>query len=108
MLSGYRIMWLIVMFDLPTTTKAERRAYRQFRDFLLDEGFCMTQFSIYMRVQAGKERVDALSKRIRRNLPADGRVSLLQITDKQYENIISFIGRAPGPASEKPEQYVLF
>ena len=37
-LSGYRIMWILVMFDLPTDTKPQRKAATDFRNFLLDEG----------------------------------------------------------------------
>ena len=57
-LSAYRFMWLMVMFDLPVLTKLERRAATKFRQFLLDEGYEMSQFSIYMRFCVGKEQVD--------------------------------------------------
>ena len=49
-LSGYRMMWLYVMFDLPVGTKAERRAATRFRQSLLDDGFEMAQFSVYLRI----------------------------------------------------------
>lgn len=42
-------MWLLVMFDLPVTTAAERRRARRFHNNLLDEGFTMKQFSVYLR-----------------------------------------------------------
>ena len=46
-LSGYRLMWIFVMFDLPVDTKEHAREATKFREFLLDEGFEMSQFSIY-------------------------------------------------------------
>jgi len=49
-------MWLYVMFDLPVGTKAERKAATQFRKFLLDEGFEMAQFSVYLRFAVSKNR----------------------------------------------------
>src|SRR5690606_23859296 len=45
----YRIMWVLVFFDLPTETKLERSVATRFRKHLLDDGFAMFQFSIYLR-----------------------------------------------------------
>jgi CRISPR-associated protein Cas2 len=42
-------MWIIVMFDLPTDTKEARKAYHEFREELLNDGFTMLQFSVYAR-----------------------------------------------------------
>ncbi len=55
-LSGYRIMWLFVLFDLPVGTKRERKAANGFRHALLDLGFEMSQFSVYIKYSAGKEQ----------------------------------------------------
>ena len=33
--SEYRIMWVLVLFDLPTETKKERKIYAQFRKKLM-------------------------------------------------------------------------
>lgn len=48
-LSGYRLMWIFVMFDLPVGSKKETREATKFREYLLDEGFEMSQFSVYAR-----------------------------------------------------------
>ena len=47
--SEYRIMWVLVLFDLPTETKKEKKAYSDFRKNLQRDGFTMFQFSIYLR-----------------------------------------------------------
>lgn len=107
MLSGYRLMWILAMFDLPVATRKERKAATGFRNYLLDQGFEMAQFSVYMRWCAGKEQVEAITRRIERNLPKTGKVSLLAFTDRQYENIVNFDGRRREMA-ENPQQYVLF
>lgn len=60
-LSGYRLMWILVMFDLPTDTKPQRKAAGDFRNFLLDEGFERSQFSIYARFINGKEAFERAS-----------------------------------------------
>src|SRR6476619_8417525 len=48
-LNAYRIMWVLVMFDLPTETKAERKQYALFRKCILKDGSQMFQFSMYIR-----------------------------------------------------------
>ena len=107
-LSGYRIMWMIVLFDLPVGTKAQRAAATRFRHALLDLGFEMSQFSVYMRMAAGKERVEVLARKVEQALPPHGKVHIVTITDKQYENIITFHGRRPGEALKNPDQLALF
>jgi len=91
-LNAYHIMWLFVMFDLPTMTKKDRKASALFRKQLEKDGFSMHQFSVYIRHCASKESADVHIKRVRSNLPAKGSVSILSITDKQYAGIINFWG----------------
>lgn len=105
--SGYRLMWLIVMFDLPVVEKADRKAATQFRNYLLDEGFSMGQFSVYYRLLSGKEATESLIKRLKKHLPEYGSVQMLSITDKQYENIHSFQGKKRHDL-DTPEQLYLF
>jgi CRISPR-associated protein Cas2 len=107
MLSGYRLMWMLVLFDLPVGTKKERKAATGFRNYLLDEGFEMAQFSCYLRFCTGKEQCDAMTLRVQNRLPEGGRVDILFFTDKQYENIVSFIGRE-SHARKNPDQIALF
>lgn len=106
-LSGYRIMWMMVMFDLPTTTKSERKEYTRFRNYLLDKGFDMTQYSVYFRVASSKERVKSLQKKIAQQLPRRGNVQILTITDKQYEDIKVYQGFIRKP-NKKNDQLHLF
>lgn len=101
-------MWMLVMFDLPVMTKAERRAATSFRNFLRDEGFDMCQFSVYLRFCAGKEQAEVYARRVQASLPPAGSVQILFFTDKQYENIVSYRGTVRQPAKKNPEQYALF
>ena len=98
----------MVLFDLPVGTKRERKAATKFREFLLDEGFGMCQYSVYMRFCAGKEQTEAYIRRISASLPESGAVQVLCFTDKQYEKIISFRGRRREPNRKNSEQFVLF
>lgn len=108
-LSGYRIMWLVVMFDLPVGTRKQRRRATRFRQYLLDRGFEMAQFSIYMRFCAGREQAEAHVRDIAKNVPPDGSVQILTITDRQFGNIVAFKGpeRTETPV-RKPDQLTLF
>jgi CRISPR-associated protein Cas2 len=107
-LSGYRIMWMFVLFDLPVGTKKERKAATKFRHSLLDLGFEMSQFSVYLKFTAGKEQAEALERHVEAAMPPSGKVHLVQITDKQYENIRTYRGRKREPSLKNPNQLALF
>jgi CRISPR-associated protein Cas2 len=107
-LSGYRIMWVFVLFDLPVGTKKERKAATRFRHALLDLGFEMSQYSVYLKFCAGKEQAEAVERKVEMVMPAAGKVHFVQITDKQYENIRTYRGRKREPAPKNPNQFALF
>ena len=53
--SEYRIMWILVFFDLPTETKKDKKEYMLFRKRLQRDGFTMFQFPfMYVTVQVWK------------------------------------------------------
>ena len=62
-------MRLIVFFDLPMVTKAEKRAYVQFRRFLLNDGYDMVQWSVYARLLNGTDAQEKHLKRLVDALP---------------------------------------
>lgn len=101
-------MWMIVMFDLPVVEKAERRAATGFRNALLDMGFDMTQFSVYMRFCTSAKQVETYCKKVELVLPEGGKVNILQFTDRQYERIISYQGQLKQPKNSIPDQFDLF
>jgi CRISPR-associated endoribonuclease Cas2 len=106
-MSGYRLMWMIVMFDLPVGTRAERKAAHDFRMFLLDQGFDMAQFSVYFRYCTGPQHAETLVRRVTAELPEGGKVDILFITDKQYEKIQSYQRGRPARPRKNPDQFVL-
>ncbi|MGQ0511962.1 MAG: CRISPR-associated endonuclease Cas2 [Betaproteobacteria bacterium] len=108
MLSSYRLMWMMVMFDLPVVEKQERREASEFRNHLQDLGFEMAQFSVYMRFCTGPGHAKSLVKKIQESLPAGGRTGVLFFTDKQYERMLSFRGGSKEKAKRNPAQFVLF
>lgn len=107
-LSGYRLMWMLVTFDLPVETKAQRIAAGKFRLHLLDLGFEMSQLSNYLRFCNGKEQFDAYVRKIECNLPAWGHIYIFQFTDRQYENIVRFSDQSRRTRQKNPDQMALF
>ena len=107
-LSGYRLMWIMVMFDLPVNTPEARHEATKFRQFLLDRGFEMNQFSVYLRFCSGQKQYEAHVRAIERNLPSHGNVQILQFTDKQYEKIRIYSGQSRREARKNPDQLALF
>lgn len=101
-------MWIFVMFDLPVGTRAESRAATKFRQYLLDEGFEKSQFSIYARFCSGKEQCESYLRRIEAHLPEKGEVHVLSFTDRQYENIVRFAGQRRRRPRKNPDQLALF
>lgn len=106
--SEYRIMWLLVFFDLPTETKKERKAATDFRKSLLKDGFSMFQFSIYVRHCASKENSEVHIKRVKKALPELGHVGILCITDKQFGEIELFFGKKETAPPSIGQQLELF
>lgn len=87
-----KFMRILVFFDLPVKSKSERREATRFRNFLLNDGFIMLQYSVYVRICNGVDAVNKHKERVRRNLPDNGSVRLLVITEKQYEAIEIMLG----------------
>jgi len=107
-LNQYRIMWVLVFFDLPTETKTDRKRASLFRKRLLQDGFSMFQFSIYMRHCASRENAQVHIKRVKSFLPRNGHVAILNITDKQFGMIELFHGIKEAERPDMPQQLELF
>lgn len=101
-------MWLMVLFDLPTETKRDIRAYSVFRKNLMKDGFTMFQFSIYIRHCASMENAEMHIKRVKSFLPEFGKVGIICITDKQFGNIELFFGKKTFAPNAPGQQLELF
>lgn len=106
--SQYRIMWVLVFFDLPTETKKERRVASTFRKKITADGFTMFQFSIYIRHCASRENAAVHINRIKKILPEKGHIGILSITDKQFGSMELFIGKKEKELTTPNQQLELF
>ena len=98
----------MVLFDLPTETKADKKVYTEFRKNLLKEGFAMFQFSIYIRHCSSRENLEVHRKRIKRVLPDRGEVGIMTITDKQFGDIELYSCRLRQQTKAPSQQLELF
>lgn len=114
-MDGYKFKmgWMLVMFDLPVTTAKRRKHALEFRNFLLDEGYLMVQLSVYVRDCVSYNRMQTQMRRIKANLPPEGDVRAVYVTQAQWERMFIMHG-PPDPdgndpqPEEFPDQLLLF
>lgn len=98
--------WLLVAFDLPVLSKEQRKRATGFREFLIDDGFLMIQYSVYARSCVSIARQETHMARVRQAVPPEGTVRAIFITRAQWER--SFVIYGPPPteraAETMPEQ----
>ncbi len=107
-MSAYKVMWLMVNFDLPTDTKVEVRRANNFRNMLKKEGFFMKQFSMYMMWFPNKTQADVMASKIGSQVPKKCNVSITPITDRQYGLTKNYVGLQQADIEKPQEQLMLF
>jgi len=107
-ISQYRVMWILVFFDLPTDTKRDTRNYRRFVDNLEKDGFNRFQWSIFIRHCPSRENMEVHLKRVKRFLPPKGHVAMLHITDKQFGMMELFVSQKKEELPSISQQLELF
>lgn len=101
-------MWVLVMFDLPTETKKDRKNYSLFRKKMLGDGFQMFQFSMYLRHCPSKENAEVHQNRVKKSLPPKGHIGIMMVTDKQFGMMEIFHGLEPAKRPETAQQLQMF
>jgi len=107
-INQYRVMWVLVFFDLPTETKKQRKAAAKFRKLLIQDGFAMFQFSIYIRNCPSRENADVHIKRVKMWLPEYGHIGILRITDKQFGMMELFFSQEEVEKPQVAQQLEMF
>lgn len=80
-------MRVLVFFDLPTLTTKDRREYRRFHKFLINEGFIMLQESIYSKIALNSTTANLIKNKVKKNKVKSGLIQMMIITEKQYAGI---------------------
>lgn len=102
-----RYMWLVVFFDLPVGSKKQRKIATRFRKFLIDEGYFMLQWSVYARICRGQDGISKHLSHLGGNLPHEGNIRALQVTDRQYSRMKMLVGSVSKSEKEAGKQLVL-
>lgn len=87
-------MRVMVFFDLPTLTTRDRKEYRRFRKFLINEGFIMEQESIYSKIALNSTTAALIKNKVRKNKVRGGLIQMMVITEKQYAAIEYVVGKS--------------
>lgn len=87
-----RVMRILLMYDLPVITDREKKVYREFRKFLIKNGFQMMQYSIYVKIVANVDSANFVIDKIKRNLPDEGKIRVMKVTEKQYASMLVLLG----------------
>lgn len=101
-------VWQIVMFDLPVKTKVQRKLATNFRNALLDLGFVMQQFSVYVQYFPSGARAVPVVKKIRSQVPPSGQVRIVTVTDTQWSKSFRFVAAEEQKPEEPPSQLQIF
>jgi len=106
----FKMGWLVVAFDLPVVEKEQRKAATDFRQYLLDDGYIMMQFSVYVRACVSFARQETHLDRLKKNLLPEGSVRVIYVTRAQWERSFVIHGQPAKKVSvEKlPEQIQLW
>lgn len=91
--SRIRMMRILLMYDLPSTTVKAQKIYNVFHSFLLKNGFYMIQESIYCCFAKSYMTAKLVIKKVQKNSPKVGDVRCLVITEKQYQEMHFFAGK---------------
>ena len=100
-------MRLVIFFDLPVETSAQRREYRRVRKFLLRSGFVMMQESVYSKIVLNATAAAAVRENIRKHKTAEGLIEMLLVTERQFERMEIIVGEAQNLVIDSDERLVI-
>lgn len=104
----YKFMRVVVLFDLPTSTRSERRDASKFRLSLLNDGFDMLQYSIYSRLCPNRDSAEKHMLRTKRIAPPKGSIRILYVTEHQFSNMYIIAGEKTSQERLRPTKQLTF
>lgn len=100
-------MRIMIFFDLPTVTAADRKAYTKFRKYLIKNGFLMLQESVYCKLALNATVSEAVVQGVRKNAPKDGLVQILTLTEKQFSKMEMITGEYKSDVLQNDKRLVI-
>ncbi len=105
---SYRFMRVLVMFDLPTETIEDRKAYRDFRKDIMKNGFFMLQESVYCKMVLNESAKNNTIMALKRKKPSRGLVQVLSVTERQFQKMEFLVGSSKTEVIDTDERLVIF
>lgn len=104
---NYKYMRVLVMFDLPVVTQENLKNYRQFRKYLIKNGFIMLQESVYCKLTPNGVACDNVVHGIKKNKPPVGLVQVLRVTEKQFQKMEYVVGKKKNEIIDSDERVII-
>lgn len=99
-------MRVIVFFDLPVQTRAERKEYARFRRHLVKNGFLMMQESVYSKIALNMTAASSIMQSVRDQKPPKGLVQMLTVTEKQFSRMEFVLGESQTEVVDTDERLI--
>ena len=100
-------MRVLVFFDLPVGTAAERKAYARFRKGLVKDGFLMLQESVYCKLALNPTAARSIMDAVRARGPDKGMIQMLVITEKQFSRMELVLGEVQTQIIDNEDRLVI-
>ncbi len=91
---------------MPVETSRERKEYAKFHKFLIKNGFIMMQKSVYSKLVINNVTSTAVKQKISANVPPDGVVEMLEVTENQFSRIEYLVGNKQTLVEESMDRLI--
>lgn len=99
-------MRLILFFDLPVITSAQRKEATKFVKEIKKIGFYMLQESVYLKLCLDGRAASSYVNQVDVIKPREGSVAILTITEKQFADINFLLGDGFSDVISSDERYI--
>lgn len=100
--------WVLVTFDLPERSRAQRLDGGRFRRWLAHEGNRAVHASGFVRYLNPRAKVETETNKVVRALPAAGTVYVVEITESAYRRATLVCDGAADPLDSPPESLTVY
>ena len=83
---------MMILYDIPSTTKEERHAYTLFRNNVLKEGFYQLQESVYVKGIRNKSVVERINRDLLKVAPKNSNIRSFIFLQTNFDKMINING----------------
>lgn len=100
--------WVLVTFDLPSRSKAQRSEAARFQRWLIGVGYARIHGSAYGRYLPPRAKVTTETNRLRGALPPQGVVYVVELTEALHRRALMITDGDADAASPVPETLTVY